>query len=100
MRDIDTALNPRVMIARIDCYLSRGGLFNPEMANHDQVRSLLEECRGVVELLGQEIERLREIANRNGFAALIAAQDAGYTMVENKDQPVSGASGSVPSEAP
>lgn len=30
---------------RITDYLSGGGLFNPELANHDAVRDLLIECR-------------------------------------------------------
>ena len=30
---------------RITDYLSMGGLFNPEMANHDAVRDLLIDCR-------------------------------------------------------
>ena len=37
---------------RITAYLSGGGLFNPEMANHDAVRDLLIDARA-------EIERLR-----------------------------------------
>ena len=30
---------------RITAYLSGGGLFNPEYANHDAVRDLLIDCR-------------------------------------------------------
>ena len=30
---------------RITAYLSGGGLFNPELANHDAVRDLLIDCR-------------------------------------------------------
>lgn len=30
---------------RITDYLAGGGLFNPELANHDAVRDLLIECR-------------------------------------------------------
>jgi hypothetical protein len=37
---------------RITAYLFGGGLFNPEMANHDAVRDLLIDSR-------TEIERLR-----------------------------------------
>jgi hypothetical protein len=33
------------LIKRIEEYLSGGGLFNPEMANHIAVRDLLIECR-------------------------------------------------------
>ncbi len=33
------------LIGRITAYLSGGGLFNPEAANHDAVRDLLIDCR-------------------------------------------------------
>lgn len=33
------------LIDRITEYLLTGGLFNPELANHDAVRDLLIECR-------------------------------------------------------
>jgi len=33
------------LVDRITDYLSAGGLFNPELANHDVVRDLLIECR-------------------------------------------------------
>lgn len=41
------------LLLRIRDYLSLGGLFNPELANHDAVRDLIIACR-------TEIERLRE----------------------------------------
>jgi hypothetical protein len=34
---------------RITEYLSSGGLFNPELANHLAVRDLLIECREVLD---------------------------------------------------
>ena len=42
------------LIKRIEDYLSNGGLFNPEMANHIAVRDLLIECR--IALAQQEQE--------------------------------------------
>ncbi len=33
------------LVARITDYLSIGGLFNPEMMEHDKVRDLLIDCR-------------------------------------------------------
>ena len=33
---------------RITGYLTGGGLFNPEMANHDAVRDLLIDCRAAL----------------------------------------------------
>jgi len=32
-------------LERISGYLSSGGLFNPELANHEAVRELLIDCR-------------------------------------------------------
>ena len=34
--------------ARITAYLSGGGLFNPELANHEAVRDLLIDCRAAL----------------------------------------------------
>lgn len=36
------------LVNRITAYLCTGGLFNPELANHDAVRDLLIECRRVL----------------------------------------------------
>ena len=44
--------------ARITSYLSLGGLFNPEMANHDAVRDLLIDCRAEFATLRSDNERL------------------------------------------
>lgn len=33
------------LISRITQYLENGGLFNPELANHEAVRDLLIDCR-------------------------------------------------------
>ena len=35
----------RELTQRITDYLTGGGLFNPEMANHEAVRDLLIDCR-------------------------------------------------------
>ena len=44
-------MNERIqeLSARITDYLSMGGLFNPELANHRAVRDLLIECRKVLD---------------------------------------------------
>lgn len=39
---------------RVTTYLSGGGLFNPEYANHDAVRDLLIDCR-------REIDEMRDL---------------------------------------
>lgn len=49
-------MNP--VLARIQNYLELGGLFNPEMMEHDKVRELIMECR-------TEIERLEKFQNVN-----------------------------------
>ena len=41
-------------LEQIKSYLGNGGLFNPEMMEHDKVRDLIISCR-------DEIERLREL---------------------------------------
>ena len=36
-------------------YLASGGLFNPELANHDEVRNLLIELRDLLEKIEKSI---------------------------------------------
>lgn len=36
------------VVQRIDAYMSGGGLFNPELADHAEVRALLLDCRGEI----------------------------------------------------
>jgi hypothetical protein len=43
------------ILDRIQNYLGSGGLFNPELMEHDKVRDLIRDCR-------EEIFQLREIA--------------------------------------
>jgi hypothetical protein len=40
-------MNERIkeLVGRITEYLSAGGLFNPELMDHDKVRDLLIDCR-------------------------------------------------------
>lgn len=35
-------------LERLKNYLESGGLFNPEMMEHDKVRSLLIDCRTII----------------------------------------------------
>ena len=37
------------LITRITDYLGKGGLFNPEMMEHDKVRDLLIDCRDTLQ---------------------------------------------------
>jgi len=43
--------NSEYLIERINNYLYTGGLFNPEMADHNKVRDLLIECRAEMDAL-------------------------------------------------
>jgi len=45
------------VVNKITEYLCNGGLFNPELMNHDSVRDLLIECR---ELLDNERKSMLE----------------------------------------
>ena len=46
---------------RITGYLASGGLFNPEMAEHEKVRDLLIDCRDVLIQVREDAFGLREI---------------------------------------
>ena len=51
---------------RISAYLSGGGLFNPELANHEAVRDLLIECRDALADQAQaEPDRRLQLAMQN-----------------------------------
>jgi hypothetical protein len=39
------------LLDRIQEYLSLGGLFNPEMMEHDEVRRLILDCRTYIEYM-------------------------------------------------
>jgi hypothetical protein len=40
---------PDQILARIQNYLGNGGLFNPEMMEHDKVRDLMMDCRDLID---------------------------------------------------
>jgi hypothetical protein len=70
-------MTQEALTKRIEEYLSAGGLFNPELANHVAVRDLLIECREAlrenamreVQRLGQEIEQ-EPVADAYTFAEM------------------------------
>jgi hypothetical protein len=49
-------VNFRHVPERVSHYLSTGGLWNPEMADHDEVRNMLIDARDVIEMLIRERE--------------------------------------------
>ena len=40
--------------ARVTEYLASGGLWNPELADHDEVRHMLIDARDVIEIIQRE----------------------------------------------
>jgi hypothetical protein len=50
MLDVDPVIDRRrALVERITSYLTCGGLWNPELAEHGAVRDLLIECRAALE---------------------------------------------------
>lgn len=49
------------LIERIQDYLANGGLFNPEMMEHDKVRALLLDCREA--LVQVEIDKINSMSH-------------------------------------
>lgn len=43
--------SPDEILATIHSYLGNGGLFNPELMDHDKVRELIIDCRTVITAL-------------------------------------------------
>lgn len=68
------------LINRISFYLASGGLFNPELADHIAVRTLLFECREAlaqrtwVGLTDEEIQYCVELKNPEAIAEEIEAK--------------------------
>lgn len=52
---------PRTVRDRITAYLVGGGLFNPELANHDAVRDLLIDARDALNCLSEGNRRIAEL---------------------------------------
>ena len=80
------------IVERCGEYLIGGGLWNPELADHDKVRDLVIDCRDEIERLHQrdgfiakldeqivekdaEIERLKEICNKQAMILRRMAPD-------------------------
>jgi hypothetical protein len=48
------------IVKRVNDYLLGGGLFNPELANHQNVSVLMRDCRAEIQRLSAEVERLTD----------------------------------------
>ncbi len=55
----DATLSADEIAKRITDYLIGGGLFNPELADHEAVCELLVDCRDTIELLEKDAARYR-----------------------------------------
>ncbi len=64
---------------RITEYLASGGLFNPELANHEAVRDLLIDARDALTASGERVAALEAALNNiaSGHASL-----PGYGIAE------------------
>jgi hypothetical protein len=54
------------LVKRLNAYLTGGGLFNPELANHEAVRDLIIDCRDALERLSQQAEPWGEVIESGG----------------------------------
>jgi len=58
MTDMTENATPSI-IDRINGYLTMGGFFNPELANHDRVRDLIIDCRTELASAKEEVSALK-----------------------------------------
>lgn len=71
-------------------YLSSGGLFNPEMMEHDKIRDLIIDCRNEIEGLDEEIRDLKRalkvaaglISTMNGYTDAHPQEVYNWLLVE------------------
>lgn len=64
------------MIERINDYLSTGGLFNPEMADHNKVRDLLIEIRDYITTSLAN----NSVVNRTTEVVFVSAENDGRSV--------------------
>lgn len=65
-------------------YLSMGGLFNPEMMEHDTVRNLIIECRAEITRLRAENERLSTSLSNTANARVLQGKVIVELSAENE----------------
>jgi septal ring factor EnvC (AmiA/AmiB activator) len=65
------------VIERINAYLFSGGMFNPELANHDAVRDLLIDARAELAAMREQRDALRRVsAAGTALAGMLADKNA------------------------
>lgn len=64
-------------IEDIDAYLTGGGLFNPELANHDAVRDLLIAARKDLAYAQEDIEHYEKLLHNAGLCLSCGNPDFG-----------------------
>lgn len=81
------------LLCRIGEYLSSGGLFNPELADHEAVRDLLMACRDELTNQDEELKRVHKLpdlewikckANIMQRLATIRRSDAGNEIMHDE----------------
>jgi len=55
------------VLMRILDYIGNGGLFNPDLMDHDKVRDLVVDCRTALDAALAEIDRLTRRAECDGW---------------------------------
>jgi hypothetical protein len=65
----------QALAERITAYLAGGGLFNPEMADHDAVRDLLIDCRAALEASVEPATRQAQEGPSKALGELLMARD-------------------------
>lgn len=76
------------LIARLTAYLASGGLFNPELANHEAVRDLIIDCRDALEAAKQQEPTLTnaEIDWRQQYHGIVDAPPAAPAVTDQARQ--------------
>ena len=71
------------IVERCSNYLSSGGLFNPEFADHDAVRDLVINCRDEIERLREALKKIVSFEGGNVFDVLHEIHSIAVEALEN-----------------
>lgn len=73
-------LDAHSLTERITEYLSSGGLFNPEMADHSRVRNLLIDCRDALNASPQASQQAEKVADSRPLPEGEAPENSGMLV--------------------